>query len=288
MPSANIKVKPASSDELRFIGSALCILACVLQITGMILNSSVTSTVVSGPFNVDVDCGPSQVRIQSHLQVLGPNGTVALPKIDTTCLILSQDCDAPMWDFKPTFPFPMTPAATKACHAVKTNFAFSVFMLVFLQVSIAGFCYKKTIGRALGGKFTLVTVFIAFTASGISNLTPMFGTKDFTNELDLLPFVETKLGVSAFIFMAASVLNGAALYSAYYLPHAIDDEEAAAQQKPASSVQAMDIDIEKTAATFPSSMAPPLQADISKQEQTPRVEPPRTCGICTPIDAGYM
>jgi len=102
----------ASSTELRLAGTALCVMAIIIQVAGMIVDSNIHSNFVGGPFNVQVDAGLSNVRIQSFNQVAGPNGTVALPKIDTTANMLSQDCTAAM-SIQAALPFSDLPCRHK-------------------------------------------------------------------------------------------------------------------------------------------------------------------------------
>ena len=90
-----------------------------------------------GQTKEDVDCGPSQVRIRVT------RGGGALPEpYDTKCAITHQDCDA-AWDFEPVFPFAMTTAGTKGCHAVKSCFSFFVMMIFFL--CFAAICFLTPI-----------------------------------------------------------------------------------------------------------------------------------------------
>jgi len=143
-----------------------------------------------------------------------------------------------------------------------------------------------------GEKITFYLIHIAFCANGVSNLVPLFGTMDFTAELDKMPFVDCYLGSSAYIFMTATVLLLVAHYPAHYLPIRIEDEEAVAQQKTTYSDTAMHVDLEKSVGpglgqndTGPIQLSEyPLQSANTKDMRVPiPMNSNRNCAPCSPI-----
>jgi len=205
--------------QTRYLGACLTLAAMLLQFAGMMINSSIASRIDDANFEVAVDAGPSQVRMQI---TRAPNGSGLPAPYDTKVIVLTQNCDASTWDFEPAFTFPMTIAGAKACHAVKACFGFFCMMMVGLCVASVSFVAPmvkpwESCQSPARSYIPFISTFLAFTVSGIGNLTPLIGTKAFTNELDAQPFVATGLGTSAFLFMTASVLTGVAMHPAYQI-----------------------------------------------------------------------